>query len=220
MKRIVFSLIICLFMFPSLVDAAECSASDRERLQKFANNVTFTLEEANYNGKFYFDVLFAGVSSDLLFRSSEKLSYYKNYSSNYIDEFVVEMLEPGRTYEFEVLGYTKCNTTLLRNITITVPNYNVYHNDNVCNDAKEYSLCNKWYKNEYSYDEFVKKVTEFKNNKQNNKNDYEQNISNDNGGFDLYSFYQKYYWYVLFSMIAALGLLIYFWIKENKKNKL
>lgn len=219
MKKIVFCIISLLFMFPMGIKAYECSNEDKERLQKLANNISVSYEEYEENGKTYFKAIFAGLSKEIRIYSDRRHFYYYNYSNNLFDEVELQVY-PGNTYQFTINGSETCKYNDFRTITINIPNYNPYYEDDVCRNAREYKLCKKWVSNnEISYDEFVSKVTEYK--KQQGEviadNSTEENGIN---GFTFLDIYNKYYWPTFVGMICSLILLILLWIKQNKKNRL
>ena len=79
------------------------------------------------------------------------------------------------TYEIVIVGMTeKCNDTL-KTTTLTLPKYNEYSEDPLCEGIEEFVLCNPTYDKEIDYDTFVSRVETYKRTK--NKN---ENINNDN----------------------------------------
>lgn len=222
MKRIIIILVLTIFMFPISIKAYECSNADRERLQKLASNVSYILEEVDYENNIYFDVIFTGVSDEIKIYSDDKNVSYFNLSTEYISETESVRLSLGKTYIFEIKSKDVCFFETFRTITVNTPIYNIYYNDPICDNVKDYSLCQKWHDNSsITYDEFVQKVNNYKSN--NNKiNDIINNNKDEEKDMYIlfFNYYQKYYWYCLTGMILILVLLIYLWIKQNKKNKL
>lgn len=221
MKRIALSLFICLCVFPCFVKAYECSQSDRERLQKMANNISVTLEEKNVDGVIHFDATVAGVSKEIRLYEQSTFVYHRNITGNAIYEIVFERLTQGKTYTYKVVGDNVCKNYTFRTIRLSIPKYNSYYNDSICNKAKTYNLCQKWYDtSNLSHEEFVSKVASYIEN--NITENIKPNVSNDNDDFYMLfmRFYDKYYYIVLFSLIICLSILIYLWIRANKKNRL
>lgn len=215
MRRIIFSIVIMVVaMMPMVIDASECSNEDRNRLQNLANNVSVTLVEHD-NGTF--DATFSGLSNELKIYSTTTYLNYYNTLPTPIGETTIKNLKYGETYQFRLSGYAKCYSNVIKTITVNIPSKNPYYGDEVCNNAKDYSLCQKWADVDISYDEFTKKVNEYiENNKKNGNNNTNQNGKKNN----FFEFYEKYYWPTFIGMICILGLLIFLWLKENKKNKL
>lgn len=224
MKRILCGLIISFCLFPNIINALECSTSDKERLQRLASNITYTLEEYEENGETYFRATFTGLSKELRIYSDRKHFYYYNNTNNDIGEVELYPLYSGRTYQFTVNGHSTCSYNNFRTITISIPNYNPYYNDPVCNNAREYKLCQKWFDSgEISHDEFTNSVSEYIKAKKDNNNGEGGNGNLTDPfefNFDFGKFYKLVYFPSLVVTIILLILLVIFWNKENKKNRL
>lgn len=221
MRKILSYFIIVFAFFPFYVSAFECSSNDRERLQKMANNISVTLEERNIDGVIYFDATVAGVSKEIRLYDQAKFIYYRNITENDINEIIFEKLRQGKTYTYNVVGDSTCENYNFRTIRLSIPVYNIYYDEPICENAKTYKLCQKWYDNSnLSYEDFKSKVKSYIQN-----NTTESLKSNDSdGNDDLYlqfiNFYDKYYYVLLSSLIICLSILIYLWIRINKKNRL
>lgn len=219
MKKIAFW-ILTLIIIPNSIKAYECSNTDKERLQKLANNVSVSYEEYE-NNLYFLNVIFSGVSNEITISNDQRHEYliYANLNNSYFGEVKSYGLDSGKNYTFSIYGTKKCIFQKLRTITIQIPSYNIYYKDNVCQNAREYYLCQKWMTANLSYEEFTKKVNDYisiRDNKKENNNDN----SNEMKQFDFFQFYEKYYVPTFIMMIFILIILILLWIKENKKNNL
>lgn len=214
MKRIVTLLISLITIFPISIKAYECSNTDRERLQVLANNITVTLEEQENRKNL---IIFSGLSNELKIYSETDYANHYNATTNNIGETRIENVKNGKSYQFKVTGYLKCYNTTIRMITVNIPSKNPYYGDEICNEASEYSLCQKWTSVGMTHDEFIKKVNEYIENKKDSGKDHTDANNTKNSFFE---FYEKFYWPIFVGMICILVLLIFLWIKENKKNKL
>lgn len=216
MRKIIFGVIVIL-IFPLCINADDCPNSYKERLQKLSNNISVVLEE-QADGKIM--TTFSGLSDELKIYSQIDYSNHYNTLDSEMGETIIKNLKNGKTYQFKVYGYSKCYNTIVRIITINTPNLNPYYGDEICNNALEYSLCQKWASVDMNYDDFKKNVSEYiKNNKSNNSYNDDKNESN-NKTISFLRFYEKYYWPTFAGLICILGLLVFLWVKENKKNKL
>lgn len=215
MRRIIFGLIVSFCLLPIFVKA-ECSNNDKERLQKLANNVTYTIDE-NVNGTF--KVTFAGLSDDVRIFNPRNMGYYRNLSNSKVGEVSIDQLQQGETYQFYVYSATtSCVIDRFRTITINVPNINPYYNDDICKNARNYSLCQKFTEVNLSYDEFVQNVSNYI--KENGSQGSTIKPQDTAKPFNFLKFYKKYYWPTFIGMILIFIVIIILWIKENKKNKL
>ncbi len=217
LKKVLFGLIVIIFSC-NRVYASECSNEDRVRLQKFADNITYTLEEYEENGEKYFKVIFTGLSKEIRIYSDRRRFYYYNFSDNLFDEVDLKVY-PGKIYQFTINGVNTCKYNDFRTITINIPNYNPYYSDEVCKNTREYKLCQKWTTIDMSYEEFVSKVTKYKKKQQEviDDNPISENATNN---FNFLDIYDKYYWPTFIGLICLLILLIILWIRQNKKNRL
>lgn len=212
MKKIAFW-ILTLIIIPNSIKAYECSNTDKERLQKLANNVGIAIEEQNDNK---FSATFTGVSKEIEIYNPITYLYNYNVSDDVFGETTINNLKPGNTYKFKIYGYSKCYYETLRTITVNIPTLNKYYDDQICQNAREYALCQKWVTSNLTYEEFTNKVNDYILNRDSKKD----NIDNDNNAknFDFFQFYEKYYVPTFIAMICILIILILLWIRENKKN--
>lgn len=218
MKRI-FIIAMLFFIFPTMSFSLECSFQDRERLMKMADNVTYVVEEnLDENGEFNgtFKLVFSGVCNEIYFRDSLGYSYI-NYRDENCGDFFTEDISGGQKYQVVISGFNTCMFEQFRTITVNLPMYNKFYDDPLCENAKEFKFCNKWGNYNISYDEFTQKVAEYKKNTQNSIIEPTTNVAKKNL---VYEIYQKYYWIALVILVVMFGTLIYFWIKEQQKNKL
>lgn len=224
MKKIL--IYICLLSVTFYCDkilALECSSSDKERLQKLANNISVIVEEENNgNGNIVFSATFTGISDDIRIFNPKNWMYYRNLSNSDIGEVTINNLYQGTSYRFEIYSSTgACSFKIFRTITLSIPKYNKYYSDPICENVKEYKLCQKWIDNDnMPYDEFLNKVNNYIEESKKENNNLEESSSDNQFDFDFGKFYKIVYFPSLVVTLILTGLLIYFWSKENKKNRL
>lgn len=220
MKRILYGLIIGFCLIPN-INALECNSSDKERLQKLANNISYAIEEYEENGEIYFKATLTGVSKELTIYNGTKLKYYWNTSADYIGEVNIDSIKTNSKIKLELYGNYTCLYDTVREITIVTPGYNRYYGDSICDNASEYKLCQKWYQNDLSYDEFINDVNNYiSNKKDNNGNNTGSSYDDYYFDFNFGRFYRLVYFPSLAVTVILIILLIVFWNKENKKNRL
>ena len=216
MKRFIY-ILICLMIFPTIISAA-CIGEEKDRLQKFANNITYTLEEVPIADNVYFKATFTGLTTGVSLFDPISFQYYNYTGSNETTgEIEINSLSSGRSYMFSIYGTGNCSSEKIRTITINTPYYNKYYDDPICEKAKNYSLCQKWVQNDLNYEQFTAKVNEYIKQNTVKPND---NPVVDNNIFDFLEFYHKYYWPLLIGLIVVFIVLIIIWNIQNKKNKL
>lgn len=154
--------IICLIiLFPITVKGAVCDNTTKVRLQKIAQNITTNYDYNEINGNVVFQINFYNLNSEVyLVDVKNNKKYY--YSGNTLS---IDGFNSDTNYKFEVRSVNPlCDSSSLYYIYVVTPAYNRYYNDPVCVNVN-YKYCNKWQKNTLNYDEFIKKVNDFKNKK-------------------------------------------------------
>lgn len=108
----------------------------------------------------------------LIFTCSERdtydynLYYEKPLECEDIDEHISKCynVDPG-TYKIEIAGRTFNCPGVLKEFTMTLSKYNVYSEDSLCDDIKEFVLCQPTYDKEIDYESFVSRVNTYKKSK-------------------------------------------------------
>lgn len=222
MKKIILVITI-LLLFPSTIIGYECSSADRKRLQKLADNITYTVDSYIDNkGNTKFQIIFAGVSKEIAIFNAETYKYYfyLDMENNGIGEVLINNINDNNKYMFDISGTLRCNTITLRNIIVNIPKINDFYGSKVCKDAMEYYLCQKYTSVNIDYNEFEKKVTNYiKNKEKSNDNSIINNVDEENY-LKFLKLYQKYYFFTLIVTINLFILLVFKWFRKNKKERL
>lgn len=214
MRRIVWLIPFLLLLFPNTVKAYQCTQTQWNILNEFSKNIsTVVEEEIDENGNMMFSVTFTGVYPKFKIVNRNFNMDYLLPDLGELEEIELKGLSPGYTYNFEIRGLYYCYRENFKSVTINLPHYNKYANEAICEDAREYSLCQKWVKVDESYEEFVTKVQEY-------KDGLKKDTTVIPSDKDKFSFYDKYYWPCLISLIIFFSILVILWIRENSKNKL
>lgn len=200
-------------LFPFSVDAALCDNAEKIRLQSLAQNITYSYDYIEENGNVSFTFTFNNMHSDLYLIDTKNKTTF-NYSG---EELVLGGFKDGTSYKFEVRTTNVfCNSSTLYYIYITTPAYNPYYSDPIC-IGLDYKYCNKWQKNTFSYDDFIKDVENYKQ----SLIEQPEQIEDVKGIFDtIIEFYSKYY-YIILPIIIGLGLIyIIILMIKRKRNDL
>lgn len=216
MKRIkvilfVFSL---LMVMPNTIYAI-CDYNEKSELQSLAGNLNFTYnyiesgEGINSNVKF--SITIANMNQKLYVVDQTNVRVY-NYNGS---ELVIDNYNPGSTIQFIVYGNTEnCMGVELMNNYITLPSYNRFYKDSVCKGVSNYKLCNRWTRVDFTYDEFKRKVQQYKA----QLNVKEEPVISEEVGLveKIMIFLSKYSLYI-FGMIIVIcgGLIIYLKRKDD-----
>ena len=165
MKRIkvilfVFSL---LMIMPNVVNA-ECDYTQKSKLQALASNLNFTYNyketDNGINSSVDFNITISNLNPNfyIVDQSNIRVLYYNNKN-----EVTINNYKPGTTTEFIIYGNSgDCKGLELLSNYITLPSYNRFYKDSVCDGIEDYKLCKRWTKVDLSHDEFVKKVNEYR----------------------------------------------------------
>lgn len=209
MKRKIL-LLICMFMLfviPSHAlasddDAFACSNQVASRYKQIASNVNVSTTYREENGGIKFQVVITNLTPDIVIQDLTRGTYY-NYgmNANNPSEVVIDGYEPGRAYRFVAYATNQddCEYGELYTYYVNTPSYNPYYNDEVCKDAKEYKLCQKWLKTTLSHDEFVKQVTAYKDSLKKNEQTKVKGVETPT--FNLAQFLIDYYYIFLIIII-------------------
>lgn len=186
-----------------------CNYNDRAKVKKLASNIVTTYNPIISGEKASFDITISNVFDNLIVRD---VNSERNYSGS--KEITIKNYQEGQSYKFEV--YTdleNCNDEVMYVFYVNVPYYNPYYTDKLCDDIKEYSMCQKWMSYKVNYDKFKTNIAIYKN-KADDGNGEEPN--HEKSIFDeVVDFLLKYYPYILVTIIIVSLIQIY---RLNKKN--
>ena len=205
----VFSLLI---VMPNIVEA-QCEHIEKSRLQSLANNIGFTYTyketDAGINSNVDFSITITNIQPELYVVDQTNI---KVYYSNQEHEVTIGGYKPGTTNQFIIYGNVgKCKGVELMNNYVTLPSYNRYYKDPVCEGVKGYELCNRWARLSLTYDQFIKKVEEYKG--QNEKENPPVKVETDLLE-KIIEFLSKYSFY-LFGGIIIIGSVLIFYLRRK-----
>jgi len=161
-------LVFTLFFGCLRVKAADdCDYAEQNRLNALASNV-----KANYSvseePEVYFTININNLTSEIYASvKSSKESEFKNYEYSEANKGSISFTssEIYQKVDFTIKIYAVnpfCDRSELRTITVTTPRYNPYYNYEICQDIREFYLCQKWSDFEISYGELVNRVNDYK----------------------------------------------------------
>ena len=155
--------IYLIILSPLCVKGLVCDNTTKVRLQTLAQNITTSYDYVEQNGTVTFNITFLNLNSELYLVDTvnEKDIYYSDTS------LTLNGFESGKNYKFEVRSTDPfCSRSVLYYIYVTTPYFNPYYNDPIC-EGVSYKYCNKWQKNDLSYDEFIeynfKRIFKYRN---------------------------------------------------------
>ena len=158
-KKIKYLLILLLIMLPNSAKAI-CSSSDRARLKKIISNINISYDYEIVKNNAKFSIKFSNLSPEIYF-TDQFGNYYTQYDAN--NEIVLNNFSDGKSYTFTFYATNTCSREKISNLYVTTPTYNPYYKLSVCDNAREFELCQKWVSHSLTRDEFIDKVNEYKN---------------------------------------------------------
>lgn len=210
-KRYYLGIVFLIVLFACPIQAkAECSYSQKVRLQKLAGNVSLSYRYTQTQYSVIFQITVSNLTNELYMIDQTTGRYY--YANN--NDFTIDGYQPGSTIRFDFYAKdTNCSTTSIFSNYVTLPSYNPYYDSVLCKGIEEYSLCQKWLKHNMTYKEFYEGVTNYKN-----KPEEIEIIKEEEKGFKwdrIIEFWSKYYIYILLSIIIICGVAMYRYEKKT-----
>lgn len=211
-QKIMFLMCVMLLaVIPTQVKGADsCSTTLASRYQRIASNVNITTSYQENNGGVSFQVIITNLTPDIVIYdiSHDRYFHYGDNGEN-PSEVIVDGFEADKSYRFVAYATNQdnCDYGELYTYYANTPAYNQYYNDPVCQDVREYKLCQKWLKTSLSHDEFVKQVNEYKESLK--KNEVTTVNPTKTPGFNLAQFLIDYYYVLLIIIILFIIGMIY-----------
>lgn len=191
---------------------ASCTYTRMAELKKMASNVNVTYTYTIKDNKATFDIRFANLTNDI--------SLYDSYNDkNYIQkgEVILSNFQDGQKYRFFIKSnYNDCRGEVLLTKYVTLPKYNTFYGDPLCEGIEDYVLCQRWgsfnITNHYEYEVQINKykaslIKEKKENIEEKEETFLQKVG---------SFLLKYYIFILLGIIIICSTLIYFLRKKDR----
>ena len=217
MKNIKLILLFVILGFISFdnVYADTCSNKELEKLQSLASKVRVEFNVIQYENP-SFEMIVYNLNEnirvedfttfEIMDDSNEKIHRYNVFHDN-------------MKYQFKIYASnkTKCKNKLLSEKEIFIPKKNYYYKDPLCNDVKEFYLCQFWYPLEITHNSFEKKIIEYKNRKEKTKEDII--ITKEKSFYEIAKeFIYNNYICLLIGFIIVLMLVILIINKRQKKE--
>lgn len=216
MKYIFIVLLFSFILIPINVKALFCDYSELARLKNIANNIVVSYNYVEENGDVKFNIALANIRPGIkIIDVSLNQVYRYGYTSANLNEIVLYGYNDDTTYRFDVYAEsTACASSKLISLYANLPAYNKYYDDTICRGIENYSLCQKWSKNDLTYELFLKKVNEYKKSLVVDPIDETKNNSNNQFTYIL-TLLADYYYYFLIIVIAGGSYSIYHLAKKD-----
>lgn len=200
MKKIITIILVSLIINTNII-YAECTTEEQEYYKsiedKYQTTYVFDKESRTYTM-----TLTYGDISTFTYIIDNSAIEYANIES-YDDRMVISNLIPGK-YGIYVVGTTDSCDDLFKTEEITLPEYNQYAYDPVCEGIEEFVLCSPTYDKELDYDIFISRVNSYKKNKANQ----DKTDNNTEEKPTIKEWFKDNYMYFIYAIIGIVVLLI------------
>ena len=167
--RYLFIFTLSLFSLISPVKAAACDADDLARLKNLAErvDVAYTLVE-NTDEKDRYNLSINNVESELSLTMINEYNEESTYTYDSKNNGKIEIYDLGPG-ELKIKVYSINCESNLKTITLNLPYYNKYY-ENECKDYKDkIKSCQKWSKTEINQARVLNEISQYKSKEEENK---------------------------------------------------
>lgn len=237
MKKTLFLMFICSFLFMNVQAADKCGYSDKYELQRKSSNVSMkyeikekeimpATEEYGAVKQKYFEITIFNITDD----------FYATLTNDVTkkDEMITSSMFKDGIYTFEwdeiskvtnftlkVAGSsnTNCGGEIFKTVKLTTPRRNEYATKGVCDNLNEFYLCQPFvtYKS-VDEDEFAEQVLKFKDGLIDKNGNAEENKTLID---KVFGFLNKYKWVILGCAIIIAGAGgTYYYVRTKKQRDL
>lgn len=219
MKKMFFCMFYCIVIFSIVfLDdvSAKCEYSQISRLKSIVSNINLIYDYYISDNKAYFNITISNIVPEIYFVDSNSNITY-TYNDTIDGEIVIYGYRATKgAYRF-YSALNDCYGTKLSNKYYQMPTYNNYYTDPLCQENKNYSLCQKWAKVNHSYSELKKSIEMFKkeNNAVEDKQD-EVNVYRNGTLQRIVTFYTKNYFFILIGIIVICLVVMFISRKKNR----
>jgi len=193
---------------------ASCSYTRIANLKKMASNVNITYTYEVVDNKAIFEITVANLLDGIYFYDSFNDKKYTQKG-----EITIPNFEGGKKYRFFIKSDDReCKDEVLLTKYLTLPKYNEFYGDPLCEGIENYALCQKWGTFSAStYKEYKSQIEKYK---ASIKKEEKEEILEEKTTFTdrVIKFIRNYYIFI-FGGIIIVGLsLIYYLSRKNRFN--
>lgn len=216
MKKLL--LIIFLSFLIIRVDALSykgCDYKTVSNLKKLVNNINISYDYNLQNEVAYFDITITNIPANTYFIDSYSDKMYTSENINNGEIIITGYNNNSGRYDFYSAD-GNCYGVNLGMKYYKFPIYNIYWNDDICNEFSNSKICQKWVEERYGYNKIVETIDEYKKSLAEKKENNKQMASKPTFIDKIVGIYIRYYY--IFLPIIIFACMIYIFI-NNKKNK-
>lgn len=207
---------MCLFIFPIVTNAASsCNSATMSNISSLANNVNIVYEVDTSSSVPVFTITLSNLTSDMIVFDKNLGKTYKGFA-NTGSEISIKTKTSG-SYSFTI--YSKQCKEQVATKSVSLPTYNIYYGDKLCDGLDDCDVCQKWYGSNSDRKTFELGIQECKKKQNVVVEDEEEPIAQIQPWYEkIGNVFLKYWWAIIILMIIIIG--IYYAIRaKQKKNE-
>ena len=211
-----FIFIVCLFIFPIVTNAASsCNTATMSNISSLANNVNIVYEVDSSSKVPVFTITLSNLTSDMIVFDKNLGKTYKGFA-NTGSEISIKTKTSG-SYSFVI--YSKQCKEQVATKSVSLPTYNIYYGDKLCDGLDDCDVCQKWYGSNSDRKTFELGIQECKKKQSVVVEDEEEPIAQVQPWYEkIGNVFLKYWWAIIILMIIIIG--IYYALRaKQKKNE-
>ena len=195
-----------------------CEYSVVSNLKSLVSNVNISYTYEIRNNDAYFNVTLNKIPKDVYFIDTKTNAKYY-YSDTADGEITIKEYNNVTDGQYRFMIYNGiCDGVKLGTKYYKFPKYNKIYNSEICKGIENYSLCKKWSKDNYSDDEKINKIKEYKSSEKEDVEKSEIKYEKDTIS-KIVEFYIKYY-YLFLPIIIFICVIIMFISRKKNSFKL
>ena len=212
-------LFILMLVLPTTVFARAITGCDYtliSKLKKYASNINIIYDYKIENNDAIFNVTINNLVPDIYIYDENTGKAY-TYSSSNNGEIVIPNIKGVKKLKYKIMSSnSECVDQLLLTQYVTLPVYNKYSTDPLCDGLDNYNLCYTFIDMDLTYDEFKEKVEAYRNKKPEEKKEEKVKVYKESDWDKVIDFMMKYGLYIMAALAIIITILS---IRRSQKNK-
>ena len=148
-----------LLLIPVNVNACDNRTLAEQR--DIAGNINTLVEYRMVGNAPVFDITLTNVPGSVRVKDLSTGREYTGMQFTSNQELTIRDYSPGQTIRFDIMGYAGCSVRTIGTISLRLRPFNPFSNAPICEEAREFDMCNRWEPVAVTHDVFLKRVEEF-----------------------------------------------------------
>ncbi len=209
MKKFLLVIMLCI-LFP-ITAQAECSTDEKIALSKMVSNIKITPVFNEEIEKF--NILISNITPSVYLKDMKTKVEYVNTGG----EVIIYNVNPNQSYRIRFYSaIPACYGDTITTIYVTLPGYNKYYKDPLCEGLEDYKICQKWVNYNYNRTQFETEIKKIDKEEKIEKKEEHREEENVKGFYDyLGELYEKYY-YIFLPIIIIGGIILMNYLRKKE----